>query len=262
MIIKNIMVKAKKSLLNLLIRQLRAWHRKLGIITAVFLIFLASTGIIINHANLFLLDSTHVTSKVLLNFYGIKAPTDMRFYGNGQIAVTDNFVWLNHKYLLEGNETIVAATKYQSMWLVVTSEQLYLYTADGELVDQLDSASGVPEHISAVAVTQQNIILKAGNQVLQTDSDLLTWQKVKARQEIIWKEPENVISTNHHQQKQQAILQFKSRFLNWEQVLLDVHSGRIFGDVGVLVSDVIAILLISLSLSGLYIWLRYSKNKR
>lgn len=256
------MDKTKKSLLKLLIKHLRAWHRKLGIITAIFLIFLATTGMVINHANFLSLDTTPVTSKALLDFYGIKAPTDIRFYGNGLITVTDNFVWLNHKYLLESNEIIIAATRYQTMWLVVTTEQLYLYTADGELVDQLDVASGVPENVSAVAINKQNIILKSANKFLQTDSDFSTWQNVKTRQAITWIEPENVNSTNNLQQIRQAILQFKSRFLNWEQVFLDVHSGRIFGDAGVFVSDIIAILLIILSLSGLYIWLRYAKNKR
>ena len=260
------MAKPKKSLLSLLIRQLRAWHRKLGIVTAFFLIFLAATGMIINHANFFSLDTTPVTNTVILNFYGIKAPTDIRFYGNedenGQIAVTDDFVWLNHQFLFESNATIIAAARYQSMWLVVTTEQLSLYSAQGELVDQLDSASGVPENISALAINQQNVIVKSDNKLRQTDSDFLTWQNVKTRQGIAWIEPVNVNTTHQLKKIQEATLQFKSRFLNWEKLLLDVHSGRIFGEFGVLISDFIAILLILLSLSGLYIWLRYSNNKR
>jgi len=255
------MTKTKKSLVKFLIRQLRVWHRKLGILTAIFLIFLAATGMMINHANFLSLDSTPVTNNGLLNFYGIKTPTDMRFYDNGQIAVTDNFVWLNDKLLLESSEPIIGAAKFQSMWLVVTSERLYLYTTAGELIDQLGTASGVPEHISAISINNQEITVKSENKLLKTDGDFLTWQSIKPSQAIVWLSPYKFTDININK-KQQVLLQFKSQFLNWEQVLLDVHSGRIFGDIGVLVSDVIAILLILLSLSGLYIWIRYTKNKR
>jgi uncharacterized iron-regulated membrane protein len=45
-------------------------------------------------------------------------------------------------------------------------------------------------------------------------------------------------------------------------VMLDAHSGRIFGDLGVLFMDIVAIMLILLSVSGIYIWLRYARSKR
>ena len=56
--------------------------------------------------------------------------------------------------------------------------------------------------------------------------------------------------------------QYRSRFLNWERVILDAHSGRLFGNIGVIFMDIVAIMLILLSISGIYIWLRYAKSKR
>mgnify|MGYP006981145103 CR=1 FL=1 len=57
-------------------------------------------------------------------------------------------------------------------------------------------------------------------------------------------------------------LVYRSQFLTLERIILDAHSGRIFGLFGVLFMDAVAILLILLSLSGVYIWIRYARAKR
>jgi len=43
-------------------------------------------------------------------------------------------------------------------------------------------------------------------------------------------------------------------------VLLDLHSGRIFGPVGVLVYDLLALTLGFLAISGLVLWFRGRRN--
>ena len=247
----------KKPFHQRLIRHLRAWHRKLGIITAVFIIFLAITGMMINHANWLSLDISSVKNSWLLNYYGIKAPNDVRFYADKKISVTDNYVWLDDKLLFESTTAVISAAKFQQFYLIVSSDQISLYSHQGELVDQLDSASGVPDNILALAINNQHIIVKTDDNIMQTDSDFFTWQTVTG-DNFNWIKPEDASNTA----KQSTILQFKSQFLSWEQVLLDAHSGRIFSQAGVFVSDIIALLLIMLSVSGIYIWLRYANNKR
>jgi len=247
----------KKSFHQRLIRHLRAWHRKLGIITAVFIVFLASSGMMINHANFLTLDTSSVKSTWLLDFYGVKAPVEVRFYADQKISVADNYVWLNDKLLFESSTPVISAAKFQQFYIIVNSDQISLYSHQGELVDQLDSASGVPDNILALAINNQHIIVKTNDNMMQTDSDFFAWQTV-AGNNFNWITPENASNTV----KQIAILQFKSQFLSWEQVLLDAHSGRIFSQAGVFVSDIIALLLIMLSVSGIYIWLRYANNKR
>jgi hypothetical protein len=55
---------------------------------------------------------------------------------------------------------------------------------------------------------------------------------------------------------------FQSQFLNWERVILDAHSGRLFGNLGVWFMDIVALMLILLSVSGIYIWLKFTHKKR
>ena len=49
--------------------------------------------------------------------------------------------------------------------------------------------------------------------------------------------------------------------LTVERILLDIHNGRLFGLIGVVVMDSAAIALIALSLSGLLLWVSYRRKQ-
>jgi uncharacterized iron-regulated membrane protein len=58
---------------------------------------------------------------------------------------------------------------------------------------------------------------------------------------------------------------FRGRGLTLERLILDLHSGRIFGAYGIYVMDAAAIVLLWLSGSGLWVWWRrqlQQKRKR
>ena len=54
-------------------------------------------------------------------------------------------------------------------------------------------------------------------------------------------------------------LNYRAQYLTLERIILDAHSGRLFGLFGVLFMDAVAILL---SLIGIYIWIRHARAKR
>jgi uncharacterized iron-regulated membrane protein len=56
--------------------------------------------------------------------------------------------------------------------------------------------------------------------------------------------------------------QHKGKGLPWERVVLDLHSGRIVGLAGVYFMDLIALLLIFLSVSGITLWAKRTFFKR
>jgi len=250
--------KTKNSIRKRLNRYLRDWHRRLGIFAAFFLIFLSVTGIALNHTTLFSLSHQSISSPWLLSHYGIKPAVDVRFYQQKNWLVTDQLVWLKDKLVFESDETVVSLAKFQSYTLLATRSQLVLFTETGEIVEQLDSSSDLPVPISAINITGDKIVLKTADGYYQSDSDLMDWQNVQTLIKPAW------ISNELASQVELTVAQrqFQSQFLNWERVILDAHSGRLFGDVGVWFMDIVAFILILLSISGIYIWLRYSKSKR
>jgi len=250
--------KTKNSIRKRLNRYLRDWHRRLGIFAAFFLIFLSVTGIALNHTTLFSLSHQSIYSPWLLSHYGIKPAVDVRFYQQKNWLVTDQLVWLKDKLVFESDETVVSLAKFQSYTLLATRSQLVLFTETGEIVEQLDSSSDLPVPISAINITGDKIVLKTADGYYQSDSDFMDWQNVQTLIKPAW------ISNELASQVELTVAQrqFQSQFLNWERVILDAHSGRLFGDVGVWFMDIVAFILILLSISGIYIWLRYSKSKR
>jgi len=251
-------IRKNRTLKARLIRHLREWHRRLGILAAFFLIFLSLSGIALNHTNWLTLAHQPIKTAWLLDYYGINPPKDIRFYHKGELRLTDNLIWLEEKLLLESETPVVSLAKFQQYWIVLTSSQLSMYNLEGEMLDQLDSNSGLPSDINGLSISKNSILLKSSTGYYQSDENLIAWRQVQMIKEPQWLLPEH----GSQQQVNNAIIQFKSQFLNWERIILDAHSGRILGDFGVLLMDLVALILILLSVSGLYIWVRYARSKR
>ena len=252
------MLKSTNSSPISLVRHLRAWHRRIGIAAAFFLIFLSLSGIALNHTELLSLGHKKVNNSWLLEHYGIKAPAQLSFYHNNEFIVTDKLVWLNAHLLVEVSAPVIGVGRFQAFIVVVSEQQLFLFTRRGELIDQLGVASGLPSNISAMSIGTDTIILNTDTGYYQSDSELFNWQKFLSITEPKWIRSTSA-STEH---KRLAVSQYKSHFLTWERIIVDTHSGRFFGLVGVLFMDVVALLLILLSVSGLYIGISYSRAKR
>jgi hypothetical protein len=254
-----------KSIHSRLIRHLREWHRKLGIVAAFFIIFLSLSGMALNHTTALSLAHQPISNTWLLNHYGIAPPSDVRFYAKKSLKVTNNILWLNDKLLLESSEDIIAASVISSSQnpssqsiLAVNKSQIYLFNMHGDLIDQLGEELGVPQNISALSVSKHKIIIRAGAGYFQTTTDFIEWINVNYVAEPNWVMPVEASKTD----KAKVELTYRSQFLTLERIILDAHSGRILGLFGVLFMDAVAVLLILLSLSGLYIWLRYARAKR
>ena len=251
-------VKSKKSLHIKIVRHLREWHRTLGIWAAFFLIFLSVTGIALNHTERLSLAHQPITSTLLLDYYGINSPSDVRFYQDNRLILTNNLIWLDKELLVEISSRFVAMGKFKQLWLVATDQYLFLFNEAGELVDKISVATGLPSAIVTMSVAQNNVIIDTSKGYYQADDDFLTWQAIATLKEPSWLQPSDAID----QQIMQAVELYRSQFLTWERIIIDAHSGRIFGLFGVIIMDIAAILLILLSLSGLYIWIRYANAKR
>lgn len=260
-------MKSSKSLHNRLIRHLREWHRKLGIIAAFFIIFLSITGVALNHTTTLSLAHKPISNTWLLDHYGIAPPNDIRLYQQSSLRVTDNFVWLEGKLLLESAADIVSAGAMSvkvsndttvDVFVVASQTHLYIYNNEGEMLDQLGVEAGIPEGIEALSIDNDKVIVKTSSGYYQSDSDFFDWQAISPLIEPLWIRAQSVSL----QQEQQASLAYRSQFLTLERIILDAHSGRILGLFGVLFMDAVAILLILLSLSGVYIWIRYARSKR
>ena len=245
-------------------RTFRKWHRKLGAFAAFFIIYLSVTGVALNHTDGLSLAHQPIKSTWLLDHYGIAAPQDIRFYQQGKIQVTNKSVWLQGQLLFESDVDVISVGRLtlkhnqQSVFVIATRQSILLFNLEGELVDMLGVESGVPKMIKAMSINAAQVIIESANGYYQTDSDFFAWQIVQPINMPKWLQPELASDD----QIQQAELLYRAQFLTLERIILDSHSGRFFGDIGVFFMDFIALLLVLLSITGLYLWLKHSRNSR
>ena len=239
-----------------LLRQLRPWHRRIGIFSTLLVIFIAVSGVLINHSNDLSLDSAQVKQSWLLDYYGIKAPTEISLFQQTphKLFSAGNQVWLDSQLILETNSLVLGVTAYNDMLVAVDASHLYLMSAQGELLETQDSATGLPAHIQAIGL-QQNLWLKTQSGMFIADSDLIDWSESQPLTAIPW------VNALENADNSAIAEQIRSSRLHWERVLLDLHSGRFFGSLGPWLMDLVALALIIMSLTGCYIWLQQKPAK-
>ena len=84
-----------------------------------------------------------------------------------------------------------------------------------------------------------------------TDETMFYWQPIPQQNIHIVQpaQPPQIIT-------QQLLDAYNGKSTTYEQLLLNLHTGRILGEYGAYLTDLIALILATLALSGFTVWLR------
>ncbi|MGF1644391.1 MAG: PepSY domain-containing protein [Thiotrichales bacterium] len=240
-------------------RRLRAlgWlHRGLGVFAALFVVVLASTGILLNHTDDLHLKQRPLNNVWLARYYGIAPPSLHAAYAAGEhwISQLGDQILLDTRPLpLPATTALLGAWSINDMLVIATREQLTLVTFDGALIDALPYPPSAPIRRAGTAAAAVVVELESGEQ-LETDADFAAWrQRESSTHRPTWaranEPPVALRQTLEHE--------YRGAGVTLERVLLDLHSGRLFGRWGVLLFDVVALIIIALAFSGVGLtWLR------
>lgn len=250
-----------KQLRNTLAKQFRCWHRRLGIFSALFIMLMAISGVVINHSNHLSIDSAPVQQAWLLDHYGITPPNKLAIYQTQplSLASSDNLVWVQHRLAVEADSPIKGMLTLGKMILAVDSNNLYMVSQDGELMEKQDASMGFPRGIEAIGFDGQ-VWLKTQAGYFMADDELIEWTPAMPFAPISWSQ---VLDTQTAQAESDTIsLLARSSHLTWERVILDIHSGRFFGSLGPWFMDLVALSLIIMAISGIYLWQQVRPKKK
>ena len=228
------------------------WHRNVGIITALFVIFLVISGIALNHSDGLSLNTRHIKSDWILDLYKIKpinAPISFN-EKNNWVTQIDQRIYFNEQEIAKDIEQLFGVLSIDDYFVVATTGQLMLITREGDVIERLSGSEGVPAGMRAIGLSENNdVIIKAAHGFYQVSLDDLEWQEFD-HLDASWSEPSPI-----KPELEQALLkQYRGSGLSVERVLLDFHSGRIVGEWGVYLVDIAAILFLLLALSGCWMW--------
>jgi len=238
---------------------MRRLHRSFGAGAALFVFFMVLSGLAINHSNGLGLDQRQVSQPFLLGWYGLGKPDNVLSFelGDDWLSFAGSHLYFNEKPVATINAG-VGAIASGDLLIAAGRDELLLLDRDGNLVERLAWAAIGPAPINSIGIDEDTgILVRSGGQLWSADAELLNWQ----RTEEAMASPHWSTSKPADEALQQAIHSaYRGEGLNLERVLLDLHSGRIFGSIGVLVYDLLALALGFLSISGLVLWFRSRRN--
>jgi len=250
--------KHRKPLIKL--RSLYLWHRYVGVNAALFVLVLAITGLFLNHTEQLELDSNYISDTWLLDWYDIEPPQRIINYSAGQHTVTlvEDRLYINTRAVPGHYESLAGAILSDGIIVVAADAYVMLFTQSGELVESLSSVNGKRDVIGAIGKYGDTTFVLDTGTLMVTDIDFSDWQqlRLKDRHTVKWSAPDSLPVKRH----QQLVHHYRGSTLTLERVILDLHSGRILGNVGVFIMDLAAILLCLLSLSGLWIWIQQRRK--
>jgi len=237
---------------------MRRLHRSFGAGAAIFVLFMVLSGLVINHSNDLGLDRQAVSQSFLLDWYGLGKPENIHSFavGDDWLSFAGSQLYLNDKSVatLSGG---VGAVSNGELLIAAGSDELLLLDLEGNLIERIPWAPSAAPIESVGLHSNAAIAVKTDNKVWLADADLLKWRPVEeARPTPRWSLPESAPD----ELKQAITSSYRGEGLSLERLLLDLHSGRIFGSIGVLVYDLLALALGFLSVSGLVLWFRSRRN--
>lgn len=244
------------------LRSLYVWHRHIGVFAAIFVMLLSISGFMLNHSDELALDQQYIQSGFILDQYGIGAPETATHVVDcwQPISQLGEVLFFAGQQLDGKYQPVKGAIKIQDICAVLTENQLLLLTDTGEVLDLLGVEQGLPRLPEKIGLNaQRQVIITASQQNYSVDKNWLNIALLKTPSgPVVWSSSQQPSSLEI--KNLQSI--YRSKILTQERFVQDFHSGRLFGKFGVWVVDLVALLLILLACSGVFLWWRQLSKKR
>jgi hypothetical protein len=215
----------------------------------------------LNHTETLRLDQKHVQSDLILNWYGIAPPElDLAFGAAGRAFVlVEDSVYMDDQLLDEHVTGLHGAIEIGDLLVVAEDNAILLLTEQGMLVERIENAEGVPAGLAAIGRTANGVlVVNAAHGLYTADRDFLKWKRYTGADSITWSKPKPPPLGLAGRLRQH----YRAHTLPVERVVLDLHSGRILGSIGVFLVDAAAVLLFLLGLSGCWLWIERFRKRR
>jgi len=230
------------------------WHRRLGLSVFLLLIFLAISGFALNHSPALKLNKISLSSNWLLSWYGLEKPPikgfkldDKWFYKDGS-----NLLYADKQAVAACSAPLLSVAKSSNTLYVLCADTLHLLTENGQLLESFSQLDGLPVDAQAISAVDNILYLVTDASVLEFNPESLALNPAPAIDPASLNAITDQLAVPESLEQQ---LEDSGPSISLETVILDLHSGRFFGQFGVLVIDIVGLLICILSITGLLAWI-------
>jgi hypothetical protein len=201
------------------------WHRRMALFVSLWLVVLAASGMAINHAHGLGLDRRPLPDNLQSLVYGIKAKP-APFCDSAAILGTDC-------------ASVFAQLPLPAGRLLVSGRDLFLLSAEGQLLEKLSVSLFGLDSLNAVLARDAHIYLRDASRTVRTDEEFLQW-------DVLSPEAAGSLTADPWQVRANS-----PDTVSWERLLLDLHAARFLGPFAQWFNDLVAVLILLLALSGM-----------
>lgn len=243
---------------------LRDWHKRAGLFAFIFMGWLGTSGFLINQSPSWGYDTDRIYWSWVMWLYGLEPEPPQSGFAAGEhwLAVTPEGTVLDAKPVMPPVQLpigfVSGGTAEQPLLFIANAEHVAVLTLDGARYDELRSpilpvtsvrrigtVSGVPGSI-AVQDLDAFQSLDGGN----------SWSPVNPAN-VQWSAASELPAV-----ERERLMPFSRPYVTLEHILVDAHSGAIFGRGGVYVINTVGIAALWLAISGVWMWWRTNRRRQ
>ncbi|MBE9567119.1 MAG: PepSY domain-containing protein [Proteobacteria bacterium] len=227
------------------------WHRRIGLFALILVIILAVTGILLNHTEQLELDETYVGNSWLLSWYGIEPKDEPVSYRVGEHVISSwhHQLFFDDAAITTLEQNIHGAIAADQFIVIALDDAIILLTTEGEFIERVSTSISF-SNIQRLGIKYMRPVIETSEPLYYiADEHILDWD-IMVNEGVRWVERYTLSSD----EKEKLLIAYRGNGLKLERVILDLHSGRIFGSYGIYVMDAAAFALLWLSCSGFWVW--------
>ena len=229
----------------------------MGIVSALFVVLLSISGLALHHSLSLGLNARFTNSDLLLNWYDIEVPDITLSYtvDEHSVSLIADALYFDDIRMPGVFSTLQGLVGTSFGYLAATDTQLILISEAGELIEILGSVHGVPQGIQHIQGSSNSadgtVYVSTRAAALQVNLNTLQWVNAEASIRSF-----NTLAKLDGDKTAAIQKDYGDSLLSWERLILDIHSGRVLGGMGVFLVDLMAILFVLMAMTGVWIWSR------
>ncbi len=241
---------------------LRQWHQRLGIFAFIFMGWLGFSGILLNQSVSMGLDAIRVGSSTLMSLYGLHTTIPESGYfsaGHWLVTTTENTVLDDialERHIPSPLGFVDINNNGEELLVVATNDKLTLLSPAGALIEELSGYMLPVGHIRGIGSLEQDgkSLLALQGEGVYVSTDGLSWLELENHEAISWSSLAQL-----DEDAKADVAPYAHPTVALEQVLIDLHSGRLFGSFGSTLINFVGAAAVLLSISG--IWMTWRTNR-